>query len=466
VRSYLLTVKIALVFAVLAAAALVATLYLFLDVAGHDLIRDLHFVHAYQGAAVAGRIEELLEDHGVEDPAVADWVAAEARRQSVQLTLHTGPGSGPRASDDEHWGERFGAGLLFGHPRPARVIDVLGRPCRIVGPPLMETWVPVFHAGREVAELEVHDTLHTLETHNALVRGVAWIGGVTLAAVIGLAIYLTAPLRRMSRSMDRIAEGELEHRVPVRGRDEVAIMGASFNAMADRIRAMIVGQKELMAGVSHELRSPLARMKVSLELLRKAAGAGLAGRAADLEADVDAVDGLVEELLLASRIELGSSHLQPEPLALAAVAAEAWTRVAADAGRRGVTLTVAPGAGADRVTADRALTVRLLGNLFENAVRYAGEGEVMLSSRRAGDRVEVTVADRGPGVEEDQLERLFEPFYRVDRSRSRKTGAGGLGLMIVRRAVEAHGGRARAEIAAGGGLAVVFDLPASAAPAR
>jgi signal transduction histidine kinase len=458
-RSYLLTAKIALVFAVLVAAALVATLYLFLDVAGHDLIRDLHFVHAYQGAGVAGRIEEMLADHDAGDPAVADWVAAEARRQSVQLTLHPDPGSGPRIAADD---ERRGGGLLFGHSRRARVIDVLGRPCRIVGPPLMETWVPIYRDGREVAELEVHDTLHTYATHKALVRGVAWIGGVTLAAVLALAIYLTAPLRRMSRSMDRIAAGELEHRVPVRGRDEVAILGASFNAMADRIRDMITGQKELMAGVSHELRSPLARMKVSLELLRKAAGAGLAGRAADLEADVDAVDGLVEELLLASRLELGSNPLEPESLALAGLAAEAWTRVEADPGRRGVTLAVEPGPGAERVEADRALTVRLLGNLFENAARYAGEGEVTLSSRRAGDRVEVTVADRGPGVEEDQLERLFEPFYRVDGSRSRKTGAGGLGLMIVRRAVEAHGGRARAEIAAGGGLAVVFDLPAAA----
>jgi signal transduction histidine kinase len=458
-RSFLLTAKIAVVFAILAAVALAATLYMFLDVAGHDLVRDFHFAHAYQGVGVAERIEEMLDEHDVGDGAVSDWVAAEARRRSVQLTLHQEPGGGPEIVDDGRHGG--GIGMLFGHRLPARVVDVLGRPCRVAGPPLMETWVPIYHEGREVASLEVHGMLHTFETHEALVRGITRIGVLTLAAVVALAIYLTVPLRRMRRSMDRIADGELEHRVPVRGHDEVARMGKSFNAMADRIRDMITGQKELTAGVSHELRSPLARMKLSLELLRQSAGAGIEERTADLEADVDAVDGLVEELLLASRIELGSNPLDPEPLELAAVAAAAWGRVESDAARRGVTLSVEPGPGAERVAADRALTVRLLGNLFENAVRYAGKGVVTVVSRRLGDRVEITVADRGPGVETGHLERLFEPFYRVDASRSRKTGAGGLGLMIVRRAVEAHGGRARAETAAGGGLAVVFDLPAA-----
>jgi signal transduction histidine kinase len=103
--------------------------------------------------------------------------------------------------------------------------------------------------------------------------------------------------------------------------------------------------------------------------------------------------------------------------------------------------------------------VRLLANLFDNSVRYAGEGRITVSSVRRADRVELTVTDEGPGVDEADLDRLFEPFFRADRSRSRRTGAGGLGLMIVRRVVEAHGGKVHARRGEPRGLAVVLDLP-------
>ncbi len=467
-KRYLLAVKIAAVFALLVAAALAATLVLFLDVVGHDLIRDLHFLHAYEGIVIVEQIEEMLSDHDLGNAAITDWIAAEAQRRSLQLKLHIGSEVVPEADEFS---------LRFGRRLAPRDLEIKGRRCRMLGPPLLETWLPIFYDGREVAQLEVHGKFHTYKTHRALLRGFRWIGAVTLAAVAGLAIYLTAPLRRMSRSMDRIADGDLEHRVPVRGKDEVAILATSFNAMADRIRDMITGQKELMAGVSHELRSPLARMKVSLELLRKAAGGdladnsrpsladrprpGLADRVADLDADADAIDEMIEELLLASRIELGANPLAPEILELDEVVDEAWSRIADEAAGRGMAPVLDLGSAAKHVAADRALTVRAFGNLFENAVRYAGEGEVQVSARRAGDRVEIAIADRGPGVGEGHLEHLFEPFYRVDSSRSRKTGAGGLGLMIVRRAIEAHGGRVRAEPRPNGGLVVAFDLPAA-----
>lgn len=311
--------------------------------------------------------------------------------------------------------------------------------------------------GRIVMHPLAHGHLHVDKAHHAFVVAVLGLGLVAIVVMAGFSVYVTAPLRRMSRSMDRIAAGDLEHRVPVRGRDEVAVMGRSFNAMAERVRGMVVGQKELMAGVSHELRSPLARMKLSLELLRE--GKGGAGRISDLEAEVDALDALVEELLLASRLDLGSVPLKPEPLDLVDLCREAWDRVASDAETQGMTLALQCADDARQVRADRSLVVRLLGNLFENSVRYAGVGEVTVSSERRGDRLHVAVTDDGPGVDEADLERLFEPFFRADRSRSRKTGANGLGLMIVRRAVEAHGGAVRAGRGGTRGLEVAFDLP-------
>lgn len=296
------------------------------------------------------------------------------------------------------------------------------------------------------------------EAHDHFVMLVLQLGLVAMLLMIGFSIYVTAPLRRMSRSMDRIADGDLEHRVTARGHDEVAAMGRSFNAMAERVRGMIVGQKELTAGVSHELRSPLTRMRLSLELLRQ--GKGGEERIADLESEIDTLDALVEELLLSSRIDLGSVPLDLKPYDLADLCREAWTRVADVAEAAGTELEIDGGEGTRQVLADRPLVVRLLGNLFENAVRYAGGCPVRVSSRREAERIHVTVADEGPGVDEADLERLFEPFFRADRSRSRKTGAGGLGLMIVRRAVEAHGGRVEARRRQPRGLAVTFDLPA------
>jgi signal transduction histidine kinase len=295
------------------------------------------------------------------------------------------------------------------------------------------------------------------DEHHLFVMAVIKIALVAIAIMILIAIYVTAPLRSMSRSMDRVAAGDLDHRVKVRGNDEGAAMGRSFNAMADRVRTMLIGQKELMAGVSHELRSPLTRMKLSLELMRREQTTD--GRIQELEDEVDELDGLVEELLLSSRIDLGSRSLTTERLDLADLCTSAWERVESRAQQQGMTLRTESAASAAMVRADRVLVVRILGNLFENSVRYAGEGEILLSAERRQDRVELRVSDSGPGVEDGQLEAIFEPFYRADASRSRRTGAAGIGLMIVRRAVEAHAGQVRARRIDGGGFEISFDLP-------
>ena len=303
----------------------------------------------------------------------------------------------------------------------------------------------------------VIDGVNLSAAHERFVITVLWLSLVAMVLLVALSIYVTTPLRRMSRSMDRVAAGDLEHRVAVRGRDEGAAMARSFNAMAERVRGMIVGQKELMAGVSHELRSPLARMKVSLELMRE--GQGGVDRVADLEAEVDAIDDLLEELLLSSRLDLGTSPLAVEELDVSDLCRAAWMRVTDRAATKGMGVAVAGGATVPPVEVNRALVVRLFGNLFENAVRYAGRGTVTVSAERRADRLYITVADEGPGVEATELERLFEPFFRSDRARPRTTGTGGLGLMIVRRAVEAHGGRVLARRSDPRGLAVEFDLP-------
>ncbi len=138
---------------------------------------------------------------------------------------------------------------------------------------------------------------------------------------------------------------------------------------------------------------------------------------------------------------------------------QSWQRVAAAAEEQQIRLELELEPAASQIMVDRPLTIRLIGNLLENAVRHGGGDVVKVATRPLNGRVEVVVSDRGQGVPPEALSSLFEPFYRVDSSRSRRTGGTGVGLMIVRRAIEAHGGEVRAETLPEGGLAVIFDLP-------
>lgn len=454
-KPFLLAVKLAAFFALVVGIVLVGTLRLFMGVAGDPLIDALGVLRAHEGVEVARRLEPLLAAHGADDPTVREYLAAVSAERHLDFSLR----STPHAMNLREWLHRLR------RPRHQRTVEIQGRSCQVLGPPRFESLVPLLQDGEEIGVLVVRGPLDLYEAHAAFRHGLLRIGAVMMACVAGLALYLTTPLRRMSHSMDRIAAGQLGHRVPVRGHDEVASMGRSFNTMADRIRAMITGQKELMAGISHELRSPLARMKMSLALLRD--GNATAQRVDEIEAEVDELDDLVAELLLISRLDLGAAPLSPTTLDLVVVAEEAWARMAEAAGRRDLSLDLQVPDQARRVRADRALVGRIFGNLFTNAARYAETGRVTVSATHEAsaqgrrERVAITVDDEGPGVDEAHLEQLFEPFFRADGSRSRRTGASGLGLMIVRRAVEAHGGQAHAQRSPHGGLAVCFDLPAA-----
>jgi len=448
VRFFWLPARIALLFALLMALLLVLALTLFGRVVGRDLIREVGAIRAQGGVLLAERIEHLCETGALDSPECAEALKTAERESGMEIALLDRAGR-LVAGTQNHPGYTPHGGW--------EETSVKGRPCEIAGPPGLQARIPVFQGGRQVATLVLWGTYHSQETHAAFMHGLVAIGLAGLLGIVLLSLYLTSPLRRMSRSMDRIAAGDLEHRVKVRGRDEVAAVGRSFNAMAGRIQKMLLGQRELLAGASHEIRSPLARMKVSLELLR---GEGApSGRVADLEADVDALNELVEELTVASRLDLDPAAISPQRLSLVGLAGEAWKRAAQAADQAGMRLRLDIAEEAREIVVDPALGLRLLGNLFENCVRYASRGEVVLASRALPGSVEVSVSDGGPGVAEEHLERLFEPFFRVDPSRSRKTGASGLGLMIVQRAVQAHGGQVAATRSAQGGLCVTFRLP-------
>ena len=258
---------------------------------------------------------------------------------------------------------------------------------------------------------------------------------VAIAAAVGR--VAVRPLDTVRVDMDRIAAGDLDHRLQVRrGPAELRAVAHTFNAMADRLSGMLRAEKELMAGVSHDLRTPLTRLQLELALLEDQAPE----RVRAMRGDLDELDALIEQLLQISRLELGQGSLERQPLDL--------RQLALDAAPDEVIGQPFPLEG------EPSLMARALANLVQNARKHAPDAPVRV---RFEGRC-VLVEDEGPGVPSELRERLFEPFYRAEGSRNRASGGSGLGLMIVRQVVRLHGGKATAEPRPGGGLRVRLDF--------
>jgi signal transduction histidine kinase len=258
---------------------------------------------------------------------------------------------------------------------------------------------------------------------------------------------LTRRLEALKQGVEAFGAGALHQRVAEDGRDEVAAVGASFNRAAGRIEALLRSHQSLLANASHELRSPLARLKMAVAMLEDAAPAQRSALRKEIETNIGELDALVEEVLLASRLDAHAVLDVREPVGLLGLAAEEAARVGAQA--QGDDLTV-PG--------DERLLRRALRNLLENARRYGG-GDIEASVRaRDGGGAVVQVCDRGPGVPEAYRQRIFEAFFRLPGHAEREGGVG-LGLSLVRQIAERHGGRVRCEAREGGGSCFVLELP-------
>jgi two-component system, OmpR family, sensor histidine kinase CpxA len=282
-----------------------------------------------------------------------------------------------------------------------------------------------------------------------------------------LALYLTSPVKKLKSVVQQFAEGNLEVRMsPQLGnrRDELADLGREFDRMAERIAALISSQNRLLADISHELRSPLARLTVALELARKNTNSKGVAALDRIEMESERVNKLVGQLLALTRLESGAERVPPETVALD----ELVQQVIDDANYEALpqqkevkALQLDP----SRMRGSVELLRSGIENVVRNAIRYTMEGsavEVSLTTRL--DSALITVRDHGPGVPESELEHIFEPFYRIGEARERSSGGVGLGLSIAERTVKLHGGSIRAANAPDG-LLVTIELPLSAAPA-
>jgi len=278
---------------------------------------------------------------------------------------------------------------------------------------------------------------------------------VLVGIAVALGVYpivrrLTKRLEALQASVQRWGEGDLSARVPQDGEDEVADLASRFNEAATRVETLVRSHKSLLANASHELRSPLTRIRMALELMGEHPSELTR---TEISRNIAELDQLIDEILLASRLDAREADMGTvESVELMGLAAEECARTHAE-------LEVPEGTdtGALTVRGVPRLLRRAIRNLLENARRYGGS-DVSLELQTDGPQARVVVSDRGPGVPQALRERIFEPFYRLPGASEREGGVG-LGLALVKSIAERHGGSVRCEGRAGGGASFVITLP-------
>jgi signal transduction histidine kinase len=268
-----------------------------------------------------------------------------------------------------------------------------------------------------------------------------------------LAVHLVAPLKMLGRTVENFGRGDLGSRFQSERKDEIGALGSAFDEMAGRIQSLLQSQRQLLQDVSHELRSPLARMSFAVELIKTPETREQA--LAQVRSELDRLTALINALLQVSRGESDASQLNLREIALAVLLQEIVDRCAIEADARHCRLSVT---GKDAVIiGDREVLDRAIENVLRNAIRHSPEGtavDIALESNNG--MAEISIRDYGPGVPAESLDKIFKPFYRLDPAPS--GGSIGLGLSITQRAVALHNGRIRASNASPG-LQIVIELP-------
>lgn len=319
---------------------------------------------------------------------------------------------------------------------------------------------PEWSVASPVRDPKTGAVIGTVETTSH--RRARWRGLTRPATMLGLMVVMFAgaaallarrisrPLERLTAAVRRLGTGDLAARVPLDQRtwwrrrqpsrgDELAELTQAFNDMAERVERLVAGQKELMANVSHELRSPLTRIRVALELLPRNEEAD--ARLHEVEADLDELERLIEDVLTTARLD--ATGLPPHPSSMDArqIMADLAERASRDPATAGLTVSL-DGSTSVECVADPALLRRAVWNLIENAAKY-GAPPITLAAEREGSDVVLSVTDEGAGIPPEERERVLAPFYRLDKARTPEgpTHGFGLGLTLAHRVAEVHGGR-------------------------
>jgi signal transduction histidine kinase len=280
-----------------------------------------------------------------------------------------------------------------------------------------------------------------------------------------LAWYIAAPVVRLRQATQRLAAGDLSARagVPGKRRDEIAGLIRDFDTMADRIESLLKSQSRLLNDISHELRSPLARLNVALGLARRRSGPETTEMLERIELEAERLNEMIGRLLTLARLEDAGTVPEGTDVSLNEIVEVVAADAEFEAQARKCRVKCALPDVELKVRGEASLLHSAIENVVRNAVRYTREdSQVDVTLERSADEAVVKVSDEGPGVAPESLGKLFQPFYRIDDARGRQTGGVGLGLSITDRAVRLHGGTVVASNRASGGLLVEIRLPLEA----
>lgn len=286
---------------------------------------------------------------------------------------------------------------------------------------------------------------------------------ISAVASLILALSISRPLRELLQRNLAFADGKLDSRVSnlIKRKDELGRLGHSFNTMAERISALLTNQQRLLRDISHELRSPLARAQLALGLTERQNNMEQLPR---LKQELDRLDVMLDELLTFSKLDAGQYQLQQQHFDLSELLADIIdvNKVEADAKQQTIQLTTPNVA---EIVADSRLLARAIENILRNAIKYGPpRSDISCTLQQQQQQLQLTICDQGPGIATEQLEAVFEPFYRVSDSRTASTGGTGLGLAIVAQIVRQHRGTVVAETRSEGGLCIKLTLPLNCGP--
>jgi signal transduction histidine kinase len=262
----------------------------------------------------------------------------------------------------------------------------------------------------------------------------------------------------------------LRARTGLKRQDELGEVGRAFDEMAERVQTLLVAERELLANVSHELRTPLARIRVGLDLAGEADALGERTSLDEIHLDLTEIERLIDDIMTTARLDIDDGRASPsgfslhlQRLAPEEICDRAAERFRARYPRRPLTVAVSPDASLPAVDADPVLFRRVLENLLANADKYSPDFHrpILLRTSASDGRVTFEVVDRGMGIPAEDLPRVFAPFFRSERSRSRDGGGVGLGLTLAKRIVEAHAGSIDVTSSVGQGTTVRVSLPAA-----
>lgn len=425
-----------------------------------------------EGPRDADRLQNRLEKVAG-DPKALQAALAELREKGLAVSLY----NSERQLIDSN------VDPPLAPPPRSPPLGVPGPPLGGFGPPMghgspLERPPPRAHGEPVmIAPFHVNGDRGVLVARGRRAEPPGWTGPI-LIVVFGILIlvvgpvltarWLVQPIEQLSRTASAFGNGDLDARSRLRRADEIGELGRRMDEMADRIEGLIRAEKELFANVAHELRTPLARIGVALDLA--AAGDGVAARSslAEIAMDLTELETILDDILSTMRFEIaqGNANAGMMPMRKERISPRTVVEAAVERQRsRHPTREVAINVDDDmpQVDADPMLMRRVLDNLLENSHKYTPDPKAITHVRVRGQdaTVEIEVTDRGVGIAPDDLPRVFTAFFRSDRSRSRETGGVGLGLALAKRIVEAHGGRIAVTSQLAEGTTMLVVLPAA-----